>query len=150
MPLAAIENNAELIRDEQFWDDMDYGNRYEKEWNPLAPTQYIVHESGLVPNMQWKGSSEDYSPSIMTEYYELSFEFLASPLASDMMEWYGYGETDPFSEMNDARFDVLYTREDDSNVEVAAVKGKKVMYVRYYGYAEQSEIIEQMAKILSK
>lgn len=150
VPLAAIENNDALIRDDHFDNGIDYGNMYEKEWSPFAPIQYTVDESGIVPNMQWEDGSGDYSPSIKTKYFEVSFEFLARPLTNDMMEWYDHGGVEYFSEKENVRFDVLYTREDDSTVEIAAAKGKKVMYVRYHGNAKPSEIIEQMAIILSK
>lgn len=151
VPLAAIENNAALIREEHLGNGIDYGNMYEKAWNPLAPTQYTVDESGIVPNRLWEDGSGDYSPSIMTEYYEVSFEFLARPLAKDIMRWYDYVlKQQSSSEVVDSRFDVLYIREDFPNIEIAVAKGKKVMYVRYHGNAKPSDVIEHMAKILTK
>ncbi|WP_274309824.1 DUF2812 domain-containing protein [Solibacillus daqui] len=146
--LASIENNDAFIHEEHLGNGIDYGNMYEKAWNPFAPTQYTVNESGIVPNLMWEDGSRKYSPSIMTEYYEVSFEFLARPLARDLMKWYDFGDGRLYSKVADSRFDVLYTREDFPKLEIAAKKGKKVVYVRYYGDAMKSQVIEQVARLL--
>lgn len=67
------------------------------------------------------------------------------------MRWYDYVlKQQSSSEVVDSRFDVLYIREDFPNIEIAVAKGKKVMYVRYHGNAKPSDVIEHMAKILTK
>lgn len=146
--LAAVEGNPALTLEESWYSGINYGSMYDKSWSPLAPTQYSVRQSGIVPNKLWTGENSEYSPSIDTEFYEVSFEFLARPLARDLMKWYDFGDGRLYSKVADSRFDVLYTREDYPMLEIAAHKGKMVVYVRYFGDAKKGQVIEQVATFL--
>ena len=148
--LAAVEQNDQLTIGEDWFRGKNYHNMYSTGWNPFTKTQYTVDQTGSIPNRQWADGSGNYDPSIKTEFYELRFEFFAKPLASDIMKWYAFLEEEPYEVVNDARFDQLYTREDSRKVEVAAVKGKKVVYVRYYGDAKTRDVVEQVVSFLNK
>ena len=91
--------------------------------------------------------SGTYSPSINIEVYELTFQAFAAPLVSDLIKWHSYGdETEPYVEKNHLEFDQLIVHEEAEKKELFASKGKVVMYVRYYGYAEMESIIENAAQ----
>ena len=147
--LAEIEQNEQLIRGNDWFKGKDYHNMYSTGWNPFTKTQYTVEQTGVVPNRQWADGSGDYEPSIETEFYEVRFEILTQPLANDLMKWYAFTEEQPYANVADARFDQLYTREDYPKVEVAAVKDKQVVYVRYFGEAKLTDVVEQVAHFLN-
>ena len=148
--LVAVEQDDQLTVGEDWFRGKNYHNMYSTGWNPFTKTQYTVDQTGVVPNRQWADESGVYEPSIQTEFYELRFRFLAEPLASDLMKWYGRFDLRIPSNVADGRFDKLYTREDYPKIEVAAVKGKKVVYVRYFGDAKMSDVVEQVLEFLNK
>ncbi len=148
--LAAVEQNEQLVRGEDWFNGTDYHNYYSTGWNPLTKTQYTVDQTGVVPDVQWADGSGGYEPSIKTEYYELRFEWLALPLASDLMKWYSFDERHIPLNVADGRFDKLYVREEYPKLEIAAVKDKKVVYIRYFGDARTNDVVAQVAAYLNK
>ena len=89
--LADIEQNPMLVRDEYYMrDGIDRGNRYSTNWSILAPVQYESNEHGIIEDKVWLDESGTYSPSISTEVYQLTFQALAAPLVSDLIQWYSY------------------------------------------------------------
>ena len=146
--LANIEQNPMLVRDEYYMrDGIDRGNRYSMNWSLFAPVQYESDEHGVIEDKVWLDESDTYSPSINTEVYQLTFQAFAAPLVSDLIKWHSYGdETEPYVEKNHLQFDQLIIHEEDEKKELFASKGKVVMFVRYYGYAEMESIIENTAQ----
>ena len=146
--LADIEQNPMLLRDEYYMrDEIDRGNSYSTNWSIFAPVQYESDEHGIIEDKVWLDESGMYSPSISTEVYQLTFQALAAPLVSDLIQWYSYGdETEPYVEKNHPEFDRLIVHEEAEKKEIFASKGKVVMYIRYYGYAETESIIENASQ----
>ncbi|MGN7477310.1 DUF2812 domain-containing protein [Solibacillus silvestris] len=146
--LADIENNPMLVRDEHYSDDgIDWANRYSTNWSLFAPVQYETDESGMIEGMAWLDESGTYSPSISSEVYELTFQAFASPLLSDLIKWYSYGdETEPFLEKKHSGFDKLIVYEEAEKKQIFASKNNVVIFIRYYGYAKLDTIIENAAE----
>ena len=146
--LADIEQNPMLVRDEYYMrDGIDRGNRYLTNWSIFAPVQYESDEHGIIEDKVSLDESGTYSPSVKTEVYQLTFQAFAAPLVSDLIQWYSYGdETEPYVEKNHPEFDRLIVHEEARKKEIFASKGKVVMYIRYYGYAETESIIENAAQ----
>ncbi|WP_336046260.1 DUF2812 domain-containing protein [Solibacillus ferritrahens] len=145
--LADIEQNPLLKRDEYYIDEVDWANRYSTNWGIFAPVQYEVDESGIVEGRMWVDESGPYSPSISSEVYELTFQAFAAPLVSDLIKWNSYEEEiDSYVEIDHATLDELRVYEKEEKKQIVAVKGKVVMYVRYYGYAEVDHLIENVAR----
>ncbi len=144
--LADIEQNPMLVRNEDYMEDgKDWANRYSYNWSIFAPVQYESDENGLIAEMKWLDESDTYSPSISSEVYYLRFKALAEPLVSDLIKWHSYGdETAPFVEKKHPDFDRLIIQEEAEKKQLFASKGKVVMYVRYYGYAEIDVLIENV------
>lgn len=147
--LADIEQNPALTRGESSYlrDGVDWDNRYTYNWSPLAPVQYESDENGVVPGEMWEDKSGEYSPSIHTRVYQLSVPALADNLIADLIKRYRYEYSDDnFIETKHADLDLLIVHEEDDFKEVFASKGKAVIYVRYYGYADINSVIENIVE----
>ena len=146
--LADLEQNPMLVREEYYMrDEIDRGNSYSTNWSLFAPIQYESDENGLIEDKVWLDENGTYSPSVSTEVYELTFQAFASPLVADLIKWHSYGdETEPYVEINHSEFDQLIVYEEAKKKELFASRGKVVMYIRYYGYAEMESIIENTAQ----
>ncbi|MFE8700781.1 DUF2812 domain-containing protein [Cytobacillus sp. FJAT-54145] len=142
--LLDVEQNPALIRGESFYmsDKVDWGNRYTYDWSPLAPIQYESDENGVVPGEMWEDGSGEYSPGIFTKVYQLSVPSMTDQLISDLIERYRFEiSREDFVETNHPELDSLFVHEDKERKEVFASKGKAVIYVRYYGYADINSVI---------
>lgn len=146
--LADVEQNPGLVRDEPYMiDKVDWGNRYTYNWSPLAPVQYETDENGVVPGEKWEDGSGEYSPSIQTKVYQLSIPAMADNLISDLIKRYNYESRDEdYVKTKHPNFDLLIVHEEKEVKEVFAAKGKAVMHVRYYGYADINAVIENIEK----
>ena len=126
-------------------DNVDWGNRYTFNWSPLAPVQYETDETGVVPGEMWEDGSGEYSPSIHTRVYQLSFPSMADNLISDLIKRYRFEERDEdFVEKKHPNFDLLIVNEQKESKQVFASKGKAVIHVQYYGYADINSVIENI------
>ncbi|MFF5995082.1 DUF2812 domain-containing protein [Lysinibacillus sp. KU-BSD001] len=143
--LADIEQDPTLTRGESAYmrDGVDWANRYTYNWSPLAPVQYESDEHGVVPGEMWQDKSGEYSPSIHTMVYQLSVPALADNLIADLIKRYS---DDHFIETKHVDLDLLIVHEEDEFKEVFASKGKAVIYVRYYGYADINLVIENIVE----
>lgn len=147
--LADVEQNPALIRSESSYmrNNVDWGNRYTYDWSLLAPMQYEADENGQVPGEMWRDGSGEYSPSIHTKVYQLSVPAMADNLISDLIKRYRYEYShEDFVEINHPEFDSLIVYEQEESKKVFASKGKAVIYVRYYGYADINLIIENIVE----
>lgn len=147
--LADVEDNPALVRREPSYvsDNVDWGNRYSYDWSPLAPVQYDTDEQGVVPGKMWEDGSGEYSPAIHTQVYQLNIPALADNLISDLIERYRYEESrEDFVETVHPNLDFLIVHEEKNTKEVFASKGKAVMRVRYYGYADINSVIENIVE----
>lgn len=148
--LADIEQNPDLMREEHFVEEqLDMLNRYSYNWSPIAPLQYKSDESGIVPEQLWKDLSGTYSPSLRTEVYQLNFPLLSEKLLADLVQWHIF--RGDITELESDVFDSLFIQKQEGSQEIFAAKGKGVMYVAYYGYADTATILsmieEKMALI---
>ncbi|WP_456278673.1 DUF2812 domain-containing protein [Bacillus sp. AK128] len=147
--LADVEENPALIRGEPSYESegVDWGNRYTFDWSPLAPVQYETDEQGLVPGTMWNDGSGVYSPAIHTQVYQLNIPTLADNLVSDLIERYSYETSrEEYVETKHPDLDLLVVHEEKEMKEVFAFKGRAVMYVRYYGYADINSIIDNLVE----
>jgi hypothetical protein len=147
--LADIEQNNELKRDVSTYskDEIDRNNQYTYDWSPMAPTQYESRERGIITSKMWKDNSGEYSPSITTKVYQLSFTSTSESLISALIERHGLGyRGGDFIEMEHSGFDTLIVHEVDEFIEIFASKGKIVMHICYYGYADLNMVIEATAE----
>jgi hypothetical protein len=150
--LADVEQNPDMVRAEPvyFDDDVDWGNRYSRNWSPLAPVQYEADESGVVPGKMWDDGSGEYSPSIQTEVYKLTLPSLTDNLISDLIKRYRFEESlDLYHEITHPHLDQLIVFEENNLKKVFAFKGDTVMYVWYYGEADVDAVIEAVVEKIS-
>jgi len=146
--LADVEQNSALIREKSSYisDNVDWGNRYTYDWSPLAPVQYKTDEHGVVPGTMWQDGSGQYSPNIHTRVYQLSVPGMADQLIFDLIERYRFENSfDDYVKTEHPDFDLLMVYEDEYSKEVFASKGKGVIHVRYFGYADTNSLIKNIA-----
>lgn len=148
--LADVEKNPAFIRGEPEYvkDNIDWGNSYTYNWSPLTTVQYDTDETGIIPGEMWADGSGEYSPSIHTRVYQLRVGAMADYLISDLVKRSTYGEysAKDFVETNHSELDLLIIHEEEAFKEVFAAKGKTVIYVRYYGYATISSLLENIVE----
>jgi hypothetical protein len=154
--LVDVEQNPDLVRGESEYmeDNVDWANRYSYDWSPIAPVQYETNENGVVPGKMWKDGSGEYSPSITTWVYQLSVPSMTDNLLSDLVKRFKYNNSiKDFVETKHPDFDLLIVHSEEESKEVFASKGKAVILVRYYGYADINfviENIEEKIELISK
>ena len=142
--LVDVEQNPGLVR-EEFYDEngIDRLNEYSSNWSLFTSLQYESYESGLVSDEVWKDGSGAYSPSIHTLVYKLVFPSMGESMVSDLI-----AKNDIFSFEGDLvrreseQFDTLYISEVDGIINIFAAKGKGVIYVRYFGYADLDVLLK--------
>ncbi|MFC7680169.1 DUF2812 domain-containing protein [Paenibacillus sp. GCM10028914] len=147
--LADVEQNPNLVRQESshIRDNVDWGNRYTYSWSLLAPVQYESDESGIVPGEMWRDGSGEYSPSIYTRLFQLRVPALADNLITDLIKRYRYEySADTYVETKHEGLDHLVIHEEVGFKEVFASKGKVVIYVRYYGYADINSVLDNIVE----
>ncbi|MFC5591941.1 DUF2812 domain-containing protein [Sporosarcina soli] len=142
--LADIEQTPHLERDEQVDDQQfDWNNHYTKKTSFFAPQQYESTEQGIVTEEEWEDGSGPYSPSIYIQAYKVQFSFMAKHLMNDLL--FNYDRRDSrdehFTVLDRKGFDALTIREIDELKEIFAVKGKGVIYVRYFGHADMESLL---------
>ncbi|SET45232.1 Protein of unknown function [Natronincola peptidivorans] len=145
--LGDVEQNPELVRESSYIrDNIDWSNRYSYHWSLLAPIQFQSDEHGIVSNKMWEDGSGVYSPSVHTRVYQLSVPSMVESLISDLIKRYDLAHRGgDFINIEHTDFDVLIVHEVDEFKQVFVSKGKAVMHVRYYGYADISSVIESTA-----
>lgn len=149
--LADIEQNANLIRDEYITDKgVDFSNMVSYNWSILAPVQYDVHERGIVKGEMWEDKSGEYSPSINTRFYKLTFRSMAEKLTQDLISRYVYRDNIEIKEISNTNLDKIYVAEEGIRKQIFAYLDNKVIYVTYYGNAEIDDLVPLVAdKLLS-
>ena len=141
-----------MVRGEsEFIDNVDWGNSYSTNWSPFAPVQYESSENGLVPGELWADGSGEYSPSIETKFYQLSFPSMTDNLISDLIKRYNFDNEsmEAYVETKNPHFDSLIVHVDEEFKEVFASKGKDVIYVRYYGYKDMNSVVKAIEEKLN-
>lgn len=146
--LGDVERNSELVRESSYTEkNVDWGNRYRYDWSIFAPLQYQSDEQGVIANEMWKDGSGVYSPSIHTSIYKLNFPSMNERVLFDLIKRYGEKyEGGDFLEKDHPGFDKLIIQEGRDFKDVFAAKGKGVVYIRYFGYADIDSVIEATAE----
>ena len=150
--LAEIEQNSNLVI-KQYDKDGPVGwiNRYTYNWSLFAPIQYQANESGMIPGQVWSGTNRAYSPGLYTQVYQLWFPSMKDNLVDALIQEGNFrGEV---TKVESDAFDILFIRQEEGLMEVFAAKGKGVIELRYYGYADTAtilEIIEEKIAIIEK
>lgn len=149
--LAKVENNPNLVHPSDYVNDgVDRNNRCRYNWSPLATVQYETDEQGGVANEMWKDGSGRYTPSIHTQYYRLTFAGMADGLINDLVKRSLYREDEKLQVISHSGFDKLYLVNGDNSKQIFAYRGKNLIYIRYYGYADTDRIITLVSEKLSK
>ncbi len=132
--LANIEQNKNLTHEPSFnKDGIDRSSRVQYEWSPLSPIKYIVDERGIVKEEMWDDNSGEYSPSIHTRFYELTFEKMSDGLIRDLIHRYIYEPEIEVKKMPSTEFDQLYVAQDGISKHIFASWDNNVIYIKYYG-----------------
>lgn len=139
-----------IIQDYVFDDDnsVNFNNYYSHEWTVLAPEILHIEQDGLVKDEMWEDGSGEYSPNISTDYYNLRFKFLRAAFVKDLIEYdsemYKYKQITS-EEILDTGFDYAYYVKEDETQYLYAYIDNKVVAVKYQGYGDLRQYIEQIA-----
>jgi hypothetical protein len=140
--LADIEENSNLKRETSYHDDVDSNNQVHYEWGVLAPVHYDVHEHGIVQEQLWNDLSGEYSPSIYTRFYRLTFESMAHGLLKDLMHRNVYHPMAKIEKIDSKYFKELYVVYEDYSKEIFASWDNNVIYIRYHGNQDMEHILD--------
>lgn len=145
--LAEIEQNPALLRKVIYNSKgVDWGNRVSYDWSLLAPAQYEMNEHGIVNSEMWDDKSGEYSPSINTQFYRLTFPQMAPGLIQDLIKRYVYEPDVKLRQIENTPFDLMYVTEDETKKQIFASFENKVIYIRYFGKRD----IEHIVSIVSE
>ena len=146
--LVDIEQNPNMIREEYYEEEqLDRLNQYTYNWSLVAPLQYESYEHSIVPDQLWQDVNETYSPSLNTQVYKLNLPSMKEKLLVDLTRINHYWGA--ISEVESDVFELLFIREEDGFKEVVAAKGRGVMHVNYYGYADMDSILKAVEEKLA-
>lgn len=145
--LAEIEQNPKLERESSYYEDLDFLNRVEYDWRLLAPVQYEINEHGVIKGELWEDGSGEYSPSVITRYYQLAYGGMAAKLMEDMMERY----VEPYEDEEQRKIDTTGL---DAMVvvgnQIFGTLGNQVIHVRYYGHEAIDKVIPLVEQVLQQ
>ena len=118
-------------------------NYYERSWHPLLLDYYEVEEEGTIE----AGLVEEKRPYIYTEFYHLLFgnmkEYLIQEIKQDRgNEGIGIEQVEGLDEVHVLR--------NSGAIEVIAVKGNKVIFMRYRGNEGKEKLIEELVKVMGR
>jgi len=140
--LIDIEQNPKLMREEGYRrNDVDWANRVSFDWSLLAPVQYEIDEHGIISGEMWEDKSGEYSPSIKTRFYQLTFGSMAENLTLDLINRYIYRDETEIKTINNSELDKIYIAEEDIRKQIFAYRDNKVLHVTYYGKGNIENII---------
>lgn len=111
-------------------DGVDFSNWVETRWSPFSRLTES-REQGVIPGRTWPDSSGEYSPSVRTTHYRLTFGWMAPYLLQDLMERYHHNPTQPPALLWDTGLDEAWLAGND----LYARLGNQVAVIRYYGQA---------------
>jgi len=139
-----------IIEDDYRFDDINhvnYNNFFSHARSDLAPEILTIEQEGSVKGEMWEDNSGEYTPNITTDYYRLRFKFLRSAFVKDLIaydaEFYKYKETTS-EEILDTDFDYAYLVREKETQYLYAYKDNKVVEIRYQGYGDLKEHIEDI------
>lgn len=152
LSLDLIEQSEEFAWAEpalMFDSDIDYNNYVDYTWTPLVPEHYEIRQEGAAQSHKWPDGSGYYTPKATTEYYRLTFSSFAPALFDELMDrylWeyeeYTIGELDAFDRT------VIAQDKKHSMTHLFVQCDNQVIYIRYQGYADLSERLELLSKVL--
>ena len=147
--LSDIEENPNMQRDENYNDEgIDRNNSVIYEWSPLAPNQFSVYERGIVNGEMWNDKSGEYSPSIHTEFYQLTFKNMADGLINDLMHRNLYDPRIEAEKVENAIFDQLYYAVDNESKYLFAGWDNNVIYINYHGNKDMDKLVGLLLEIV--
>lgn len=147
--LADIEQNPKLIREKGYnGNDVDWANRVSYNWSLLAPVQYEIDEKEIINGELWDDKSGEYTPSITTRYYKLTFGSMAENLILDLINRYVWRDNIEIKEVNNLKLDKLYIAEDDIQKQIFAYLDNQVIHVTYYGKGKIEDVIPLVSEKL--
>ena len=89
----------------------------------------------------WEDKSGEYSPSITTRFYKLTFGSMAEKLTIDLISRYVYRDDTEIIAFNNSKLDQVYLAEDEIRKQIFAYMDNQVIHVTYYGKGKIEEII---------
>ncbi len=139
--LADIEQNPKLRRERVYdSDNVDWANRVSYDWSLLAPVQYEIDENGIVEGEEWADKSGEYSPSITTRFFELTFSGMAENLTLDLISRFVYRDDTEVKTINHSELQ-MYLAEEGIRKQIFAFLDNKVIHITYYGKRPIEDII---------
>jgi len=125
---------------------VDWDNSLSSSWSPYASLMTVVREQGIVQGRMWADGSGVYSPSIACSIYILRSSWLADGVLDDLLVFHERRWRDrPLVELSGGHgFDRLYLSEDQPMVDVFAMIGNTVVWLRYHGEEDTQHVIEAL------
>ncbi|MHB8065377.1 MAG: DUF2812 domain-containing protein, partial [Ruminiclostridium sp.] len=142
--LMDIEQNPKLMRKKSYnynVNEVDRSNRVIHEWSLLAPIQYEIEEHGSIKDETWDDKSGEYSPSITTQFYKLTFGSMAENVVHDLISQEVDRNDTKIKEINSTKLDKMYIAEDGIRKQIFAFKDNQIIHVTYYGKVRTEDII---------
>ena len=137
--LAVLEEESHLVRapeDEKY----KWMNSYSEQWSIFAKRMYWADERGYITDRE----DEERYRDLKQEFYELTFKWMAEPLAQELMDKHGYREA--FKELKVSELDKAYVVENNRGIQLVVIKNNRVLYVEYRGDIILEELLEEVVR----
>ena len=143
--LKTIETNADNMKRKSRPDSqqIDYDNYVDSSWSLLAPKIYHIREKVEISTEFWDNSSDIYSPSLATDYYQLSFEALSKPLFNELVRRSTLFNPLLMKNIDSNYFDEVSYRMRENGIDIIAYKDNEVFSLKYQGKASLDDLLSQ-------
>ncbi|MEG2411464.1 MAG: DUF2812 domain-containing protein [Clostridium sp.] len=129
-------------------DGINHNKQYTYTWNPLCPIKYDTYERAESTSKVWANTKrKTYEPSITSQVYKPSFDFIAMGLLTDLKREYGFGTN--FSELTLNGVDEIFLQESKTGCSIFARSGKAVIYLEYVGELPAETLIKLLPEKLA-
>jgi len=135
--------------------EMGLGYTYSNENRAVSNKTCWVSNLVVARQYQKPDATQDYEPRIITNYYSCRFAFLRNWVVERYVDenlFLVFFEESENEALVDARFDFVQIARtsllETPALSIVSAKGKKILCVVYFGFAEESTIIDEMARVL--
>ncbi|MGB4658580.1 MAG: DUF2812 domain-containing protein [Mobilitalea sp.] len=146
------ESSNPILKEEDISKKHNYYNDVQKE-SGLLVENYEVRETYYIADEIWEGHEEAYTPSLTTNYYEMTIPIFVDGVVKDLVykgENYYFTEGYQAVKVDYEGLDDAYYIEGGAGYFTVVVrKGNKILSLNYWGKQEYTKVLSALANTLN-
>jgi hypothetical protein len=152
LPIARLadieESKNPILKEEDIPKKHNFYNDVQKE-SGLLVNKYEVRETYYIADEIWEDHDEAYTPSLTTNYYEMTIPFFVEGVVKDLVyKGENYFFIDEYKAVKidyEGLDDVYYIEGDPGCFTLVVRKGNKILSLRYWGKQEYTKVLSVLA-----